>query len=130
MAHETVLKGTYPANANGLITGVLTDLDGTTPVAGSALNTLVLTLYEALTGAVINSCRQRNIKGVATVDETGHLSVMLAAEDMALVAPEVVNNEKTEGHVALVEWTWASPTRSGRHWILFKVAEGPAVAAA
>ena len=126
MAYQTIVAGVYPANASCELTGQLTDVDGTTPVPGSAITTLVLTLYEAVTGAVINACRQRVIDPVL-VDGDGNLTLLLSAADMALIGVPATGRPFVEGHVALLEWTWASPVRAGRHWILFNVAEGPPV---
>ncbi len=126
MATEIILPGTYPANASAILTGQLMDLDGVTPVAGSALSTLVYTLYEARTGAVINGRRGTSIlnQNGGVIDEGGNLQLRLDAADMARVG-----TADSETHVALVEGTWATPTRTLRAWILFTVGAGPAVAA-
>ena len=126
MAYETILPGTYPADASAILGGTLVDLDGVTPVPGSSLSTLVVTVYEARSGTVINACRDRNILNVngGVVDALGVLQLRLDAADMARLG-----TAESEVHVALVEWTWASPVRDGRTWILFTVGEGPAVAA-
>ena len=125
MSTEIILPGTYPANASAIVTGRLVDLDGVTPVAGSALSTLAYTLYEARTGAVINGRRATSIlnENGGVIDEDGNLQLRLDAADMARVG-----TADSETHVALVEGTWASPARTLRAWILFTVAAGPAVA--
>ena len=126
MAYETILLGSYPANASAILGATLTELDGVTPVPGSSLSALVVTVYEARSGVVINACRDRNILNAngGVIDDLGVLQLRLDAADMA-----IVGTGTTESHVALVEWTWASPVRDGRTWILFTVGEGPAVAA-
>lgn len=120
MTTRTTLSGAYAEKATLPLTATITDTDGVTPLASanSVLLTLTLTLYEARSGTVINSCTARDILNAngGTVSSAGALSIRLDAADMACL-----RTTESELHVALIEWTWGSPLKTGRHEIAFVV---------
>jgi hypothetical protein len=117
---RTTLVGSYAEKATAYLSATITDTDGVTALADadSVLLTLTLTLYEARTGTIINSCTARDILNAngGAVNAAGALSVRLDAADMACVSTAA-----SELHVALIEWTWSSPVKSGKHEIAFTV---------
>jgi hypothetical protein len=89
-----------------------------TAIASGALGSLTLTLYDVKTEQIINSVDHVSIlnTGRGSVDSSGHLSITLTPSDNVLVG-----TASHELHVALIEWTYASGTKTGRHEITFAV---------
>lgn len=79
--------------------------------AGVALgvnpDTALLTLCDKTTVAIINDRNQTNVLGSSTL---GHMNFQLDAADTIFVNAA----KKREVHVALLEWTWNSGSRSGK----------------
>lgn len=84
------------------------------------ISTVTLTLYERTTGSVLNGRSGDDIKnaGGGTIDASGALSLELSDDDNALLSQDSVS----EWHVALITWTWASGTKTGRKEVAFQVA--------
>lgn len=120
MSTRTTLATTYAEKATLYLTATITDTDGVTALADAdtILTTLTLTLYELRSGTVINSCTARNILNLngGTVSSAGALEIRLDAADMACLG-----TASSEVHVALLEWTWGSPVKAGKHEIAFTV---------
>jgi|WetSurMetagenome_2_1015567.scaffolds.fasta_scaffold113017_2 hypothetical protein len=118
---RTTLPGVFAEKATLPLGATITDLDGVTPLpnADTVLTTLTMTLYEASTGVVINTCLARSLLNVngGVVTAAGALTFQLAIADMACVT-----SAARELHIALLEWTWGSPAKSGKHEIAFTVA--------
>lgn len=112
----------YPIleQASGRYTAVIVGEDEVTPIPGSTLTTLVLTLYVIQsdgTDAVVNGRNQQNVLNAndVTVDESGNLVWHIRKEDTTLV--EDLRNER---HIALFEWRW--PTNAyGKHELVLVV---------
>jgi len=121
MPVRTTISETQPEKATRYLSCTITDIDGVTPLANadSILLTLTLTLYEARTGSIINTCAVRNILNAngGVVTSAGALTVRLDAADMACLT-----SGASETHIALLEWTWGSPVKAGKHEIAFTVA--------
>jgi hypothetical protein len=106
------------------VLALLTDLDGVTPLTNltSVLATLKLTLTEQKSGSVINSRSAQDVKNangftlhdaVQTDPATGttyNVSGFLDPADNAITQTSAA----MEVHVLLFEWTWGTPTRTGR----------------
>lgn len=118
---RTTLAGTYAEKATAYLSATITDSDGVTPLANAdaTLATLTLTLYEAGTESVINSCTARSVLNTngGAVTSAGGLSVRLDAADMACVT-----SGKYETHIALIEWSWGtSPVKHGKAEVAFVI---------
>jgi hypothetical protein len=88
----------FPENSARILTTSLTDEDGNAITAAS-LSYLKLTLWEILTGDIINS---RNAQSILNENggsmSSNTLTLKLSADDMA-----VVGDRKTERHRGLIE---------------------------
>lgn len=84
------------------------------PIPNASLTTLVYTLYERSTGAVINA--RQDVDAKANVDAAGLLTLELQPAD--LVMP---TDNPEEIHVILIEWTYEAGARSGKGELVFKV---------
>jgi len=96
----------------------LTFLDETG--AGFKPTTLTLTLYDVSTRQIINSRDRQDILDLngATVTAGGVLSLRLDAADTVVVT----DGTQDERHIALLEWSWSSGTKTGKHEIEHRVA--------
>jgi hypothetical protein len=115
MATRTTLTTEFAERATARLTCTLTEEDG---VTGFQPTTLVLTLYDDRTGAIINSREALNVlnANIGTVSSEGAVALLFTPADMA-----VVGGVPYETHVALLEWTWSGGTKAGRHEIVFVV---------
>jgi len=88
-------------------------------VGAAELATLTLTLYDKRSKTILNSRDHQSILNAngGTVDASGNGELVLADADNALVS----QGRSSEMHVALIEWTWAGGTKSGRHEIVLTV---------
>lgn len=84
------------------------------------LDTVLLTLYDVESGTILNSRNGVSIKNEngGTVDAGGGLALELSDADNALLSQSV----GIEWHVALIVWTWAGGTKTGRKRVAFQVA--------
>lgn len=98
------------------IVQTFTDEAGATISAG--VSSCTLTLYEKRSGTILNSRNQVNINGAngGTIT-SGVLTLVLSEVDNVLVSQA----RRSEEHVALIEYTWASGTRYGKKEITFTV---------
>ena len=73
-------------------------------VPASALTSLTLTLYDQVTGAVINSRSGQNVLNAngVTVDASGNLAWTLSPLDSPILTAELA----IETHIALFQATW------------------------
>lgn len=96
----------------------LTDQDDAA-LTSAALTTVTLTLYERISGTILNSRSAQDIKDVngGSISAGGLLTLILSHLDNALVSQA----RSQEEHVALIEWTWSSGTRYGKKEITFTV---------
>lgn len=100
----------------------LTDETGAA-IAGTSLATFTLTLYDRLTGSIINNRNAQDIKGGGsgandvTIDESGNVVWTMRSTDNVLVATDA---PEFEDHIALFEWTWGSNPvkRSSEEYVL------------
>jgi hypothetical protein len=121
MSVRTTLPDHYAEKSTLTLTATITDADGVTPLASadSALITLTMTLYEARSQTVINTCTARNILNAngGVVTSAGALTIRLDSADMACLSAGFA-----ETHIALIEWSWGTPLKTGKHEIVFTVA--------
>lgn len=96
-----------------LFTGKIVDEAGS-PIPGSSLSSLTLTLFNAADKSIINSRDDQNVLNAneVTVNESGDLTWNSVAGDSPIVGS--VGIGQTEHHVAMFEWTWGS-NRRGSH---------------
>lgn len=80
----------------------------------ATLTTATLTLYNDRDGSIINS---RNNFDVSASVSGGVLTFVLATADTAIVD----TTQLTETHIALLQWTWDSGSKSGKHEIEMRV---------
>lgn len=110
----SVLERTTPA-----FTATLVGDDGVTPVPGSTLSTLTLTLYcEDADLTIVNARDAQNVlqaNGV-TVDEAGLLTWVLSAADLAILHDAL----PFERHIALFQWTWPT-SKAGKFECVFSI---------
>lgn len=116
---KTVIAEPIGERTTRFITAQLVDQDENSIGAGSLLS-LTLTLYNLdSTNTIINSVNDTNILNVGrgTVDSDGNVSIELQPDDNQLI-----DTTKTrEIHRALIEWTYGSGPRQGRHIVEFTV---------
>lgn len=110
-----------------LYSGTLTQEDGVTPVPGASIDSIVVTLTDVVTGAVINSRNQQSLINVngGTFDvtgTTGAFSWELSADDNPFLrsSPPPLEAEQ-EMHQAIIEWSWNGSTRTGKKKIFIPV---------
>ena len=103
---EPVVEGTTCR-----LTGTVTREDGET---GFKPDTLTLTLYEKVSGTVLNSRDASDV--LSSCDVNGSLTLELTPADNALL----VSSAPREKHRALLVWTWATG-RKGAFTIEFTV---------
>lgn len=114
MSHDAFDRPTFDTleQTTPRFTATLVAEDGVTPIPGSTLTTLTLTLYadnDDLT--IINGRDHQNVlqtNGV-TVDEFGLLTWTLSQADQAVLDDAL----SFERHIALFEWTWPT-NRAGK----------------
>ncbi len=119
MAFRETLTEPKAEGKTAKITAVIEDEDEN-GVALANLTTVTLTLFEDRSKAIINSRNQTDIKnaGPGVISTTGgNLTLTLTPDDMAIL---VASND-AERHVAFIEWTYSSGTKSGGHEIAFTV---------
>lgn len=109
---DPILEKTTPK-----LTAVLQDENGN-PIAGSALGTLTLTLYNLNDGptyTILNSRDNQNVLNTnnVTVDESGNLTWEMQTGDTPLVDAAL----DIEKHRAVFTWTYNGGTKTGRHVI-------------
>lgn len=77
-----------------------------TAIPLTALLTLTLTAYDALTGTVLNAREAQNVKNAnnVTVSSTGLVTWLLQPNDTVVVDATCTLEE----HIALFEWTWST----------------------
>lgn len=108
---------TYPIDEreSGTYSATIVGNDGVTPLPGSTLSTLTLTLYvikQDGTEEVVNGRNQQNVLNAnnVTVSEAGALVWSVRPLDTIIVESFL----PVERHIALFEWTW--PTgNAGKH---------------
>src|SRR5690606_30009865 len=87
-------------------------------VITSGLTTCTLTLYDKLTGTILNSRSAQSINGAnGGVIAAGVLTLTLSNLDNVLISQTRANEE----HVALIEYTWASGAKFGKKQVTFTV---------
>jgi hypothetical protein len=105
--------------SSGRYTAVCVDNDGVTPLPGTTLTTLTLTLYVVKTDgshAFVNGRNAQNVLNLnnVTIDPTGNIVWAVQTQDTTLV--EALAFER---HIALFEWTW--PNGVGKHELILSV---------
>lgn len=85
-------------------TATLTDETGA-GVAGSSLDTAILTLFDENTGEFLNNRDQQNVLNAngVTIDENGNLVWLIAPEDVAIITDAT----RYEKHRAVFVFTWS-----------------------
>ena len=113
------LHDVFAEKKTAKITATLKDEDGSV-LALVSVDTLTLTLYEEVTGTIINSRSGSNIKntGGGTLHATsGAFTLTFAPDDMAFIQTDPTR----EWHIALIEWTYNSGADDGGKEIAFQV---------
>lgn len=106
MSHRESTPGEFPEKGTPKITGVIRD-DAKIGIPGGSLTTLILTLYDELSGTLLGSRPAgQDILGTngGSVDGSGNFALQLTSADMAIV--DSIRPE--EVHIALVEWTYGA----------------------
>lgn len=122
MTTRTSLKGPAfqptAAGSTAVYRGQLQD-DTAAPIGSSVLTALTLSIVDTRTGAVVNGVSQRNILNLdrGTVDGSGNLTITLTAADTALLNAA----DASEGRSLVIDWTWNSPVKTGRHQVDFTI---------
>lgn len=93
------------------ITSTLVAEDGVTPLPGSTLTSLTLTVYDHDDDqTVIVDARNILNANNGSVSSAGVMTVLLSAADMAIRTPTL----PYERHTCLFQWTWGtSPVKTG-----------------
>ena len=106
MSHRESVPGEFIEKSTPKIKSVIRD-DAGVGIPGGALTTLILTLYEELTGNLLGSRPAgQDILGVngGSVDVNGNFALQLALADMAILD----DIRRSEVHIALIEWTYGA----------------------
>jgi hypothetical protein len=103
----------------GQYTAVIVGNDGVTPLPGTTLATLTLTLYAIKadgTDGAINSRTAQNVLNLnnVTISAAGLLTWAIQVADTTLV-----EDLPFERHIALFEWTWAGG--AGKHEVVLVI---------
>lgn len=114
MSHVTVIQNHVAEETTALITATLTD-EFDNPISVAGLDSAKFTLYDAVTGAIINSRTDVNV--LANIDTAGKLTLTLTPADTALLS----QSNSRERRVAYFEWVYANDTKIGRHEVRFTV---------
>jgi len=103
--------GTINEGASALYTATLLDETGAV-IDGTALDSLVLTVYDVDSGAILNSRNAQNVKNAngVTITALGALAWTLAPADNA-----ILGKGATERHAAYFLATWASGAKKCPH---------------
>jgi hypothetical protein len=117
MAKKTITLGTINEGKTAVIIVTIRN-ENHDPILGSALLTLILTLYDQDTQTetpiddVINGRTEQDILGVTVptpirvngglIDETGVLNLRLDPLDNPIIDP----TKDVENHIMLLEWSW------------------------
>lgn len=104
---------------SGRITATLVGTDGVTPLPGSTLSGLLLTLYvikQNGTDEVLNGRNQQNVLQAnnVTVDESGNFVWEVQPADTTIVETFLLY----ERHIALLEWSWPTARQGRQEFIL------------
>lgn len=108
-------------NQSGIYTARLKDETGTA-LGSSLLNSLTLTLYDKVSGDILNSRSAQNVLNAnqVTVDTAGLLTWYWLPTDMVLID----DTKLTETHIAIFEVKWTdsgSRLRQLNHEVVFTV---------
>jgi hypothetical protein len=119
MTVRSVAKQEIPEKGTWLYEADLKKEDGTA-LTSPEINSLTLTVH-ALDAAktIINGLNAVNILNVGrgTVNDLGHLTVVLTGDDLALVDPAA----PFENHIALIQGVYSSSQRFTKHEVLHKI---------
>lgn len=122
MAARTLFIGDgydpVPAGSTPVYQAVLVDENGVAMGPG-ALATLLLSIVDTLSGAIINNCNQQNIlnTGRGTLDSAGNLTVALLAGDTALYNTA----DEQEQRSLVFQWTYNGGAKTGMHQVDFEI---------
>ena len=99
--------------------------DPTSVVPASSLVSLTLTLYDVVSGEIINQRDNQDVLNTnnVTVDEQGALEWQIQPEDNPIINTELAAGE-TEEHIALFTWEWSrtpDPNGKGREQVRLSV---------
>lgn len=117
---RTTITDPKPEKSTAWLTATITDGVAVLLGADSVLESLTLTLCEERSGTIINSRARQSVLGTngGSVSSLGVVSLRLDPLDMVMVS-----DRKQEVHVALLEWTWGDPLKSGKHEVAFTVVD-------
>jgi hypothetical protein len=94
-------------------------------VDAAQITTMVLTYYDLVSGAMINSRDGQNVLNTNNVTLTTTIGPPLVTTVTWLLQPEdtvlVDMRRELEQHVALFQWTWDSGTRAAAHEVQFPI---------
>lgn len=114
MSYFTIHPDPIPEKSTAVIKAKVVD-DNETPIPGSGLTTMVYTLYDPRSGAIINSRTAVDCK--SSVDAQGNLALLLETADTTLLSTVSAR----ERRVVLFEWTYPT-SKVGHHEVRFVVA--------
>ena len=92
------------------VTGSFVDLDG----EAFKPEQVLMTLYNVSTGEIINN--RSDVDVTSYVDDSGNLSLELTPDDNP-----ILHKSREESRILLLEWTWDSGLKAGKHEIHFVV---------
>lgn len=124
MATTTDL-GRVRERSTGRVTAVMKDELGAV-IPAASMTSLKLTLYDVLTGTVLNARDAQNVLNAndVTLDATGTLVWQVRPADHALVG---TSPRALEKHRAVFDFTWASGAKRDWHALEFLVEAEPKV---
>lgn len=118
MAIKSVFNDEIAEKATALLSGIVEDEAGN-PLGSGSLTTLTLTLYDKVSGSIINNRTAQNAlnQNGVTVDGSGGLVFTMTPADN----PILNDTLEKEVHVALFEWTWSGGAKAGKYEIYLTI---------
>lgn len=116
---RTLFAATVPEKGNATFTATLKDDTGTV-IPGSALTTLVCTLYDRSSGVTLNNRNAQSILGLnggSVSSPGGVLTLQLLSADNVLQSQDITE----ETHIALIEGTYNAGAKALKHELVFVV---------
>lgn len=116
-----LLSASIAAGSSALYKAQLLKDDGT-PLPGSSLASLTLSLFDTMTEEVVNNVEDVNIlnTGRGSIDDEGNLQIILMGSDTAAIGtPPFVDASQFRSMV--IKWVDTLGTTLGEHQVDFKV---------
>lgn len=125
MSNPVTLRGSddpVPAGSTFVYGGTFKDESGNA-IAASDLVSLTLTLVDTVSGAIVNSVNAVDVlnTGRGTVSAGGVFAITLGQHPNEADTALLDSTDSQEDRSIVLEWTYSSPAKTGRHEKQFTV---------